>query len=397
MNRDDIQKLLGGYATGTLTEAERKALFDAALQDQKLFDALADEEAFRQVLRDPAAKAELLRTLEPAPRPFLWTSWLRRPMGWAALGSLAAGVALVVLLVQSNAPHNNSQLAVFRDELSRPPSLMTQAKPKTSESKPATPRAESATRQIRRARSPEQPESALAVEPQAAPAPPRASSAADAGVPKQESPVPKVLNFAPTDPMSAVAAFQQTAPRLSADAAEVRSEKARSGIGLTALRQQAAVNVPASTVASGVRYEIQQRSESGMYQGVDPDLPLRGSTPLRLEAETNKAGYLYAFETGLDELYRQLAIGPTVDPHVKHTVELGEPAAGRKLLLVFSIRPQAAFTVGATTEGAARELNRLRAESSAIVLLRQKSGNSVYVVGPASPVLLIEVNLPAAQ
>jgi hypothetical protein len=205
-----------------------------------------------------------------------------------------------------------------------------------------------------------------------------------------------VLNVAPTDPMSAVAAFQQTAPRLSADAADVRSEKARSGIGLTAMRQ-AAVNAPASTLASGVRYEIQQRSESGMYQRVDPDLPLRGSAPMRLEAETNKAGYLYAFETGPDDLYRQLSIGPTVDAHVKHTVELGEPAAGRKLLIVFSMRPQAAFTVGAATEGAARELNRLRAENARNALLRQKSGNSVYVVAPASPVLLIEVNLPAAQ
>ena len=40
---DDIRKLLGGYATGTLTEDERQALFAAALQDQTLFEALADE------------------------------------------------------------------------------------------------------------------------------------------------------------------------------------------------------------------------------------------------------------------------------------------------------------------------------------------------------------------
>jgi len=29
MNRDDIQKLLGGYATGTLTPEEQQALFEA--------------------------------------------------------------------------------------------------------------------------------------------------------------------------------------------------------------------------------------------------------------------------------------------------------------------------------------------------------------------------------
>ena len=34
MNRDAIQKLLGGYATGTLTPEEQQALFAAALDDQ---------------------------------------------------------------------------------------------------------------------------------------------------------------------------------------------------------------------------------------------------------------------------------------------------------------------------------------------------------------------------
>jgi hypothetical protein len=190
--------------------------------------------------------------------------------------------------------------------------------------------------------------------------------------------------------------FRQTAPQVSADAAEIRAEKARGGPGIMAMRQTAAA--PAPTLPTGIRYEIQQRSESGMYQRVDPDLPLRSSAPFRLEAETNKAGYLYAFETGPEGAYRQLSIGPTVDPHVKHTVELGEPASDRKLLLVFSVLPQAAFTVGAATEGAAREVNRLRAEQARRISARQKSANSVYVVGPpGSGELLIEINLPASQ
>ena len=37
MKREDIEKLLGGYATGTLTGEERQALFEAALTDQALF------------------------------------------------------------------------------------------------------------------------------------------------------------------------------------------------------------------------------------------------------------------------------------------------------------------------------------------------------------------------
>ena len=47
---DDVRKLLGGYATGTLTDEERNLLFSAALEHQELFDALADEEALRELL-----------------------------------------------------------------------------------------------------------------------------------------------------------------------------------------------------------------------------------------------------------------------------------------------------------------------------------------------------------
>jgi hypothetical protein len=43
MNPEDIRKLIGGYAMGSLTEAERNLLFEAVLQNQDLFDELAGE------------------------------------------------------------------------------------------------------------------------------------------------------------------------------------------------------------------------------------------------------------------------------------------------------------------------------------------------------------------
>ncbi len=56
MTRDEIRKLIGGYATGSLTEAERKPLFEAALEDQELFDELAREQALKEMLDEPGAK-----------------------------------------------------------------------------------------------------------------------------------------------------------------------------------------------------------------------------------------------------------------------------------------------------------------------------------------------------
>ena len=57
MTADEARKLLGGYATGSLTEAERKVLFEAALQDQELFDELAGEQVLKEVLDEPGTRS----------------------------------------------------------------------------------------------------------------------------------------------------------------------------------------------------------------------------------------------------------------------------------------------------------------------------------------------------
>ena len=61
---DDVRKLLGGYATGTLTDDEKKVLFDAALHDDALFAALADEHALKEMLDDSSVRAQVLQATE---------------------------------------------------------------------------------------------------------------------------------------------------------------------------------------------------------------------------------------------------------------------------------------------------------------------------------------------
>ena len=64
MEPRDLEKLLGGYATNTLTNEERQALFDAALHDQTLFNTLADEQALKELLDHPQHRQVLLRSLQ---------------------------------------------------------------------------------------------------------------------------------------------------------------------------------------------------------------------------------------------------------------------------------------------------------------------------------------------
>jgi hypothetical protein len=110
MSPEEIQKLLGGYATDTLSEAERSALFESALEDQELFDALAKEQALRDVLQDPSARQELIAALGPARPPF---RWLRKSVVLATAGSLAALVIVAALVLRQtrHAAHPETMVA----------------------------------------------------------------------------------------------------------------------------------------------------------------------------------------------------------------------------------------------------------------------------------------------
>src|SRR6266849_3593740 len=106
MKDEDIQNLLGGFATDTLTDRERELLFTAALTNQELFNALADEQALREFLTDPASRRQLLEALEPR-QPGVFerlTSWMRRPASLAMAGTVMAALVVAVAIRQSRTP-----------------------------------------------------------------------------------------------------------------------------------------------------------------------------------------------------------------------------------------------------------------------------------------------------
>jgi hypothetical protein len=99
MTLDQARNLLGGYATHSLTPAEREALFAAALEHQEIFDELMREQPLAELLADPAVRDELDPLLQPAlitpPTPAarqLPAPWPGRP--WFALAAASAAIAL---------------------------------------------------------------------------------------------------------------------------------------------------------------------------------------------------------------------------------------------------------------------------------------------------------------
>ena len=91
---DDVRKLLGGYATGTLSSEEKQLLFDAALHDDQLFAALADEHALKELLDDSGVRAQVLRATEE-PRFTVagaFRDWFERPKA-KALAATGSGAS----------------------------------------------------------------------------------------------------------------------------------------------------------------------------------------------------------------------------------------------------------------------------------------------------------------
>jgi len=95
LTRDEAMKLLGGYATNSLTEEDRKALLAAALDDQELFDALEREQALKDVLDDRVARAEIRQALETPSVEI--TRWWTRWWAWGGASAAVAALALVAV------------------------------------------------------------------------------------------------------------------------------------------------------------------------------------------------------------------------------------------------------------------------------------------------------------
>ncbi len=133
MTRDEIRGLIGAYATGSLSAAERKALFEAALDDQELFDELAGEQALKELLDGPGVKARMLAALAPRPRPMWARVWV-----WAAAGAFAmaviAGIVLFktpreVEIAQVTAPAAPVPPPIAAPSAAPPPIVLNQAAP----------------------------------------------------------------------------------------------------------------------------------------------------------------------------------------------------------------------------------------------------------------------------
>lgn len=356
MKRDDIDKLLGGYATGTLTAGEREALFAAALEDQQLFEALAGEEPLRELLQDPIAKGRLLAGLERTPAPW-YRQWLR-PAAWAIPAAVMAAV-MVALIVERHASQQPVTVAEVRQVRREMPVPVPSPVPQVLE-KRALPRLVK-----------DQPAEAV---PSVAAVPPPPPAAVPAAPPPQQAQVSAVIGLAQQGQQGdATIRFQPAAGLVGGVAGQVPVQDARAlffgapgpvfqlnVVDSEKKRVTRPAAAPLAAVAAvpaphlGIRYRLLKKLPDGESAVVNPNEVFEVTDELVLRLETNKPGYLSVFERRPDGNWQAISGRATERLAIQDT-SVGDSG---ELFVVFSLQPQEApYPVPETPLNQARSFN----------------------------------------
>jgi len=379
MKFEDPEKLLGGYATDTLNEAERKALFEAALANQDLFNTLADEEALRELLSDARCRRQLLSLLQPRREP-VWrrlAAWMGRPSSWAVAGSLATVLLITGLLVEMNRTTRPVSVALLKVEAP----AETAQKPAQAAPAKAAPREEKQVAKKRTAAP------AHVAGPAPEPAPARDVLLAE----KAEAPAPPAAPLpAPTASQELAATSFRAQPqagrlemsRMPPTEQEARKDARTLYYGSAGRRGAAAADRAAPPVAAlrakaasptaplGLRYSILRRDASGQFSALAPDTVLQPGDAIRLSVEANQSGYVSLLRSGAAGV-PQTRVEPSTVYLLpsEGAITLGQQPGQEKLLLVFSREPQAELEEAARTP----------------VVEKVAAENAVYVVDASGP------------
>jgi hypothetical protein len=309
MSRQDLEKLLGGYATGTLTAAERQALFSAALEDQALFETIMAEEPLRELFGDPAARDQLLAALEETPEP-----WYCRDVHPGLIAAVVASVVIAVVAVKywpvRTAP---SITVVARNELPQPTKSL---------------------------------------------------------LPNELTPLPKmpVLPRAPVVPSSVPRAVMQPAvTALLAGNSEQSAPPSPSVVApRPAAQREALMRAAVQPAPLAVRYSILKKLPGGGLDPLDPQVELDGGEEIVIRLVPNTSGFLYVMDRSAQN-GSQLVFSSPVEAGGTYDVPPGgafraQQAGPREFVVMLARQPQNLLAV----DSPAVSLTRARKADGAV-------------------------------
>ena len=286
MTNEEIRKLLGGYATNSLTETERQALFEAALEDQELFDALHQEQVLKELLADPVSRAEIRRALEKprAARPHWWI--------WTAAASAIAAAVIVVAVIRPRPPEPIQQYASV--QTAKPAAVQpTEKIERDAKAAPAPVRARASagmpTVRARPSLSQNEPKDGLqsATVPAAPPAPPPAIPTGSqqiqvASQAARQATVPSPGRAGDTNALNQQSTNQAANSFRDQERNQASPAQVNGAVG----------GLMFKPVIMPVRYALLKLDPDGTYQRLSPDLGLKTGDAVRLIVTPMSSGYL---------------------------------------------------------------------------------------------------------
>ena len=396
MSRGDIEKLLGGYATNTLTEQERRDLFEAALTDQALFNALTDEHALKELLDDPRSRRLLIEALKAKPPRRSWfptlQPWLQRPSSWAFAGSVAVALLALTLVIRLTGPL--PEPPIIADSKAPAPASSPRVTEPSSTTQSEARRAEDALSAAKRdgddgsteqARSPSGRQEKAVAKTRTAPmnkegelasrAPqavaPKEPGSAPAGPPLKaqqelrgtvegsapESHTRESFTSAAEQKMSEVDKIDEGTLEAGAQAPQRKAlGKAREEVGRLGPMARAArpKDMMSKAGPSMFRYSIMKKEVAGHYSEAQPTTIFQHGDQVRLAIEPDDTGYLYVFAQDVAGNSKVIfpPEGPTATARVEKMVQYLIPPAGDftfeqpgdlRLTMIFSREPLADF------------------------------------------------------
>jgi hypothetical protein len=352
MTNDEIRKLLGGYATNTLTETERQALFEAALEDQELFDALHQEQALKELLADPISRAQIRQALEK-PRAAWWSRWWT----WTAAASAVAAAILVVAVTRSHTtettllsikPPQPAMVQPAEKAESDLKSLPQPVRARASTGKPTVLARPSVSQNERKDELQSATLPAPAVAPTAPPAPPPpALTASQQQV--QVSGVPSQGRASDTQAQSQQVAGQTVSPVRDQEQSQAAPAQLNGAMG----------GVISKADFPPVQYTLLRRASDGTYQPLSAGASIETGDAIRLRVTAMTSGYLSLTRQDASgewkRVFPQAEPGLAVSVNVHYTIpDSPIEVTGRDQRLRLTLAPAFNFDSGFASQAKAK-------------------------------------------
>lgn len=339
MTNEEIQKLVSGYATNSLTDTERKALFEAALDDQELFDILQREQAVKDVLDDPVSRRQVREALETS-TPVATPSWWVRWSTWGFATAAVAAVLTVAVIFKTE--HPATQQRTFEIAKADRPAAAEAQPPSTG---PAVELRAPEPKPMRRL-------DALKTAPTKQPEKDSDASLMKAAPEKQDAAPPPAAQVEAQVQSQAVQS--QAVPQQQAfnDQARVAAPTVRNAVREEQSGQRAAA-APRQALTAGyaglggaaqgplLSYSLVKRDESGNFVPAGTSAALRKGDGVRINVVPLAPGYLTLYELDSTGNWVQLSPGIKVSPNRTYTLPDSpiEVKADQHLRLVLTPEP----------------------------------------------------------